>query len=72
MQQNLFEHKDNVRLKSLNNVLDSVNARYGRDVLKIAVQGGLAEEGADKWVMKRTWLSGNYTTDIKDIIEIKA
>ena len=72
VQQNLFEHKDNVRLKSLNNVLDSVNARYGRDVLKIAVQGGLAEEGADKWVMKRTWLSGNYTTDIKDIIEIKA
>ena len=72
VQQNLFEHKDNVRLKSLNNVLDSVNARYGRDVLKIAVQGGLAEEGADKWVMKRTWLSGNYTTDIKEIIEIKA
>ena len=72
VQQNLFEHKDNGKLKSLNNVLDSVNARYGRDVLKIAVQGGLAEEGADKWVMKRTWLSGNYTTDIKDIIEIKA
>ncbi len=72
VQQNLFEHKDNEKLKSLNNVLDSVNAKYGRDVLKIAVQGGLAEEGAEKWVMKRTWLSGNYTTDIKDIIEIKA
>ena len=74
VQQNLFEHRDVEKIKSINNVLDSVNAKYGRDVLKIAVQGGLGgKEGEkEKWVMKRSSLSGNYTTDIKDIINIKA
>ena len=73
VQQNLFEHKDVEKIKSINQVLDSVNARYGRDALKIAVQGGFsgAQGEKEKWVMKRSSLSGNYTTDIKDIINIK-
>ena len=74
VQQNLFEHRDVEKIKSINSVLDSVNARYGRDVLKVAVQGGLAGKDGEneKWVMKRSCLSGNFTTDINDIIEIKA
>ena len=72
VQQNLFEHKDTEKMKCLNEVLDSVNSKYGRDALKIAVQGGLSDDQAEKWAMKRTWLSGNYTTDLKDIINIKA
>ncbi len=73
VQQNLFEHRDVEKIRSINSVLDSVNARYGRDVLKVAVQGGLAgKEGEnEKWIMKRSCLSGNFTTDINDIIEIK-
>ena len=73
VQQNLFEEKDIGKIKSLNNVLDSVNAKYGKDVLRIAVQGSFEKcSGKEKWVMKREHLSGNYTTDIKDIINIKA
>ena len=73
VQQNLFHEKDIGKIKSLNNVLDSVNAKYGRDVLKIAVQGSFDKRNSnEKWVMKREHLSGNYTTDIKDIINIKA
>lgn len=76
VQQNLFEERDVERTNSINAVLDSVNAKYGRDVLKVAVQGkfkGRNGEGeSDRWVMKSTHLSGNYTTDIKDIIVIKA
>ena len=74
VQQNLFEHKDVEKIKSLNRVLDDVNAKFGRDVLKVAVQGGLAGKDGEneKWVMKRSSLSGNYTTDLNDIIEIKA
>lgn len=73
VQQNLFEHRDVAKMKSLNSVLDSVNSKYGRDVLKVAVQGGLAGKDGerDKWVMKRSSLSGNFTTDINDIINIK-
>ena len=74
VQQNLFEHKDIEKINSINKVLDSVNSKYGRDTLKIAVQGGLqGKEGEkERWVMKRSCLSGNYTTDIKEIINIKA
>ncbi len=72
VQQNLFYHSDFGKVNQLNKVLDSVNAKYGRDTLKIAVQGGLGESrDEDKWVMKRENLSKNFTTDIKDIIECK-
>lgn len=72
VQQNLFYTKDVSKTNSLNKVLDSINAKYGRDTLKIAVQGGLsAEEKENKWVMKRENLSKNFTTSIKDIIECK-
>ena len=53
-------------------MLDSVNAKYGRDTLKIAVQGGLlADQKDESWVMKRENLSRNFTTNISDIIECK-
>ncbi len=74
VQQNLFEHKDVEKINSINKVLDSINQKYGRDTLKIAVQGGLQGKDGEneRWVMKRSCLSGNYTTEIKEIINIKA
>ena len=72
VQQSLFEQRDTEKLRSINLLLDSVNSRYGKDMLKIAVQGGLEDDHKEKWTMKRSSLSGNYTTDIKDIINIKA
>ncbi len=72
VQQNLFEQTDTEKMKCINAVLDSVNARYGRNALKIAVQGGFGSRAEDKWTMKRNSLSGNYTTDLNDIIDIKA
>ncbi len=73
VQQNLFEEKDVGKMKNLNSVLDSINAKYGRDALRIAVQGSFEGRDVDqKWSMKREHLSKNYTTDIKEIINIKA
>jgi Nucleotidyltransferase/DNA polymerase involved in DNA repair len=70
VQQNLFIHKDIEKINNLNKVLDNVNLKYGKDTLKIAVQGGFNEK-KEKWFMKREGLSGNFTTDLKDIIIVK-
>jgi DNA polymerase V len=72
VQQNLFYSNDVTKINQINKVLDSVNAKYGRDTLKIAVQGGLlADQKDESWVMKRENLSRNFTTNISDIIECK-
>jgi DNA polymerase V len=72
VQQNLFYSSDVTKINQINKVLDSVNAKYGRDTLKIAVQGGLlADQKDESWVMKRENLSRNFTTNISDIIECK-
>ena len=42
--------------------LDGINARWGRDTLRLAAEGT-----AQTWQMKRTYLSPHYTTDWKGL-----
>lgn len=78
VQQNLFVESSYGKMKNINNLLDSVNHKYGRNKLHLAVQGNSADYSAkdknreDKWQMKREHLSANYTTDLKEIIVIKS
>ena len=59
---NVNRHKQAVIMKTL----DEINFKYGRDTLKIAVQGS-----GEKWKLRQEKLSPSYTTDWKDIIKIR-
>jgi DNA polymerase V len=48
-------------------VFDEINQRYGRDALFIAAQGS-----DQHWVMRREFLSPQYTTRWSDIPTVKA
>jgi len=61
IQGNLFDTIDREKHKRLMSVLDSVNERYGRNVLKIA---GLGDGKA--WHIKQERLSPCYTTRMSD------
>lgn len=52
---------------NLMKIFDSLNNRYGRDVLYIAAQGS-----DQHWTMRRQFLSPQYTTRWSDIPIIKA
>lgn len=67
VQQNLFAESNYPQDQRINQLLDSVNKKYGKNKLHLAIQDG--KEG--KWKMKRGHLSGNYTTDLNEIIKIK-
>lgn len=66
VQHNLFYPLDNEKHDSLMAVLDSLNARYGRNTIKTAAQGTTRQ-----WRLNRQKLSPLYTTNIKDIIVAK-
>lgn len=79
VQQNIFIENNYEKMKSISNLLDEVNRKYGRNKLHLAVQGKSAdynhrsdESGEEKWIMKREHLSANYTTSLHDVITIKA
>ena len=65
IQRNLFVPADE-RHRLLMDTLDRVNTRYGRHTL------GVATEGLQPFRMKQQHLSKHYTTDIRDIIVVKA
>lgn len=65
IQRNLFVPADE-RHRQLMDTLDRVNTRYGRHTL------GVATEGLQPFRMKQQHLSKHYTTDIRDIIVVKA
>ncbi|RKF19962.1 Y-family DNA polymerase [Alginatibacterium sediminis] len=60
----LFEQKQTN--PALMQVLDRVNARYGRDFMFVASQG--CEQ---KWSMRRDYLTPQYTTSWQDIPKVK-
>jgi DNA polymerase V len=65
-QYNLFGNYDNSRQLTLSNLMDDINQRYGRGLVRIAA------EGYDKtWKMKQEFLSKQYTTNWKDILVAK-
>ena len=72
VQQNLFHEADNERLESINRLLDNLNSKYGKKMLRLAVEGGVNEERNEGWRARREHLSKNFTTDMKEIIEVKA
>jgi DNA polymerase V len=63
VQFNMFSNYDNSKQQALSNLIDDVNARYGRGALRVAA------EGYDKtWKMKQEFLSKQYTTNWNDIV----
>jgi DNA polymerase V len=74
VQQNLFVESSYDKMKNINNLLDSVNHKFGRNKLHLAVQGNTAtsNDTSEKWQMRREHLSKNYTTNLNEIITLKA
>ncbi|MFD0792074.1 DUF4113 domain-containing protein [Mucilaginibacter litoreus] len=66
VQFNLFRGYDNSKQQKLSGLLDEINARYGRGVLRMAAEGY-----EKRWVMKQKFLSKQYTTDWRDIVVTK-
>lgn len=74
VQQNLFVESNYDKMKNINNLLDSVNHKFGRNKLHLAVQGGSGKQGdtkKEKWQMRREHLSKNYSTNLNEIITLK-
>ncbi len=80
VQQNIFIKKNYSKEKRINELLDDVNRRFGRNKLHLAIQGSSVYNRAsvkkgdnlERWEMKREHLSGNYTTNLEEVITIKA
>ena len=57
------------RSARLMQALDAVNVRYGRRTLQPAIAGVAP---AQTWSMRRQRLSPRYTTELDDILEVRA
>ncbi|MEE4197183.1 MAG: Y-family DNA polymerase [Bacteroidales bacterium] len=66
IQTSLFYTADKNTGEQLSKVMDSINAKYGRDKIKLAVQGD-----GKAWKLKQEMLSGKYTTQWSDLFKIK-
>ncbi len=66
-QQNIFDKTDRKKQRNLLKVLDKLNTQFGRDKVKLAVQGDGKE-----WKLRQEKLSKRYTTNWNEIIEVKA
>lgn len=67
VQTNIFDKTDRNKLCKLLKTIDKLNHDYGRDKVKLAVQGDGKE-----WKLRQEKLSKRYTTNWKEIIEVKA
>lgn len=66
IQGSLFDGVDRDKHAAIMKTLDDINAKFGRDALKIAAQGS-----GKKWKLRQEKLSPCYTTNWKDIITIR-
>jgi len=66
LQGNLFDTRDREKHNRIMTVMDSLNESYGKQKVKIAAQGF-----DRKWKLKNEKLSPCYTTQLKDILEVK-
>ncbi len=66
VQRGLFDDCDHEREARMMQALDAVNARFGRDRLRFAVQGFARE-----WKLRQMNLSPCYTTRIEEVLRIK-
>ena len=67
VQGNLFEVGSNEKYKSISKLADELNSRYGRDKLKLAVQGNHKD-----WKLKQEKLSPRYTTQWDELLKVKS
>ena len=66
IQGNIWDKVDRKKHSRLMEVLDRTNDRYGRNALKLAVQGD-----GEQWKIKQERLSPSYTTKISDFPIVK-
>lgn len=67
LQQDFFDtDSERPKKQALMKCFDSINSRYGRNMLRM----GVSQTGMRSWNMKRNFLSPAYTTDIKGIPEV--
>jgi len=67
LQGDLFDVRNREKFSRVMTVMDSLNASYGKQKVKIASQGF-----DRKWKLKNELLSPCYTTKLRDILEVKA
>jgi len=65
IQMGLYNNVDVKACKMLSKATDCINKKYGRDKIKLAIQGDGKE-----WKLKQEMLSSKYTTQWSDIIKI--
>ncbi len=66
-QGDIFDKTDRMKQSELLKALDKLNGKFGRDKVKLAVQGDGKE-----WKLRQENLSKRYTTNWNEIIEVKA
>ncbi len=66
LQMGLFDSRDRIRDKKLMGVLDKVNGKFGKNLVRFAVQGY-----SNKWKLRQARLSPCYTTRLDDVLIIK-
>ena len=67
VQGSLFDTIDRDKQSVLSKIVDEINVRNGHDTVRVAVQGY-----NNNWHIKNEYISKQYTTNIKDIIVVKA
>jgi DNA polymerase V len=67
LQGDLFDTRNRDKFNRIMTVMDSLNASYGKQKVKIAAQGF-----DRKWKLKNEKLSPCYSTKLEDVLEIKA
>lgn len=66
-QLNIFDKRNRARDKKIVSVMDTLSKKYGTLVIKCATQGN-----SKKWKLKNEFISRRFTTNLDDIIQIKA
>ena len=66
IQKGLFCDENILENIKLSKATDNINKKFGRDKVKLAIQGNGVE-----WKLKQEMLSGKYTTQWSDIIKVK-
>lgn len=67
IQANLFDHIDREKQAALAKAVDEINRKNGHNTIRMAVQGYCSN-----WHLKNEHISKQYTTNLKDIITVKA
>lgn len=67
-QETLFVAHNREQSDNLMNVLDPLNAKYGKNIVKLAVQG--LNEGA--WALRCNYRSPRYLSRIDEFIKLKS